>query len=60
MFAPGRLEEVVRVHEGMDDEVHDDEPPGRRRILAKGVPAVDQNSHVMVPDESVILLTNRA
>ena len=59
MFTPGRLEEVVGVHEGVHDEVHDDEPPGRGRVLAEGVPAVDQHSHVVVPGEIVILLTNQ-
>lgn len=60
MFAPGRLEKVVGVHEGVDDEVHDDEPPGRGRVLTEGVPAVDQHSHVVVPDGHVTLLKNQA
>ena len=49
VFAPGRLEEVVRVHQGVDNEVHDHEPPGGDGVLAERVPAVDQHGDVMVP-----------
>ena len=33
----------------MDDEVHDDEPPGGGGVLAEGVPAVDEDGDVMIP-----------
>ena len=33
----------------MDDEVHDDEPPGGGRVLGEGVPAVDEDCDVVVP-----------
>ena len=40
----------------MDDEVHDDEPPGGRGVLAEGVPAVDEDRDVVVPVEEYQLL----
>ena len=49
VFSPGRLEEVVRVHQGVDNEVHDHKPPGGGRVLTERVPAVDQHGDVMVP-----------
>ena len=51
VFAPGRLEEVVRVHEGVDDEVHYDKPPGGGGVLAERVPAVNEHSHMVIPDK---------
>ena len=33
----------------MDNEVHDDKPPGRGRVLTEGVPTVDENSDVVIP-----------
>ena len=47
--SPQGLQKVVGVHEGVDEEVHDDEPPGRSRVLGKGVPAVDEDRHMMIP-----------
>ena len=55
-WSPGRLEEVVRVHQGVDDEVHDDEPPGGGGVLAEGVPAVDQDGHVVVPGSRLAMI----
>ena len=49
-FAPGRLEEVVRVHERVDNEVHDNKPPCGGGVLAERVPAVDQHGDMMVPE----------
>ena len=40
----------------MDDEVHDDEPPGGGGVLAEGVPAVDEDRDVVVPVEEYQLL----
>ena len=40
----------------MDDEVHDDEPPGGGGVLAEGVPAVDEDRDVMIPVEEHQLL----
>ena len=40
----------------MDDEVHDDEPPGGGGVLTEGVPAVDEDRDVVVPVEEYQLL----
>ena len=40
----------------MDDEVHDDEPPGGGGVLAEGVPAVDEDRDVVIPVEEYQLL----
>ena len=46
---PEGFEGVVRVHDRVNDEVHDDEPPGWGGVLAEGVPAVDEDRDVVVP-----------
>ena len=40
----------------MDDEVHDDEPPGGGGVLAEGVPAVDEDRYVVIPVQEYQLL----
>ena len=47
---------VVSVHDGVDDEVHDDEPPGGGGVLAEGVPAVDEDRYVVIPVQEYQLL----
>ena len=46
---PEGFKRVVSVHDRVDDEVHDDEPPGGGGVLAEGVPAVDEDRHMMIP-----------
>ena len=40
----------------MDHEVHDDEPPCWRGVLAEGVPAVDEDRDVVIPVQEYQLL----
>ena len=40
----------------MHEEVHDDEPAGWSRVLAEGVPAVDEDGDVVIPVEEYQLL----
>ena len=49
VFLLESLKSIVGVHEGVHYKVHDDEPPGGGRVLAEGVPAVDEHSYVVVP-----------
>ncbi len=44
-----RLQRVVRVHDGVHDVVHDDEPPRVGRVLAVAVEGEHQDGHVVVP-----------
>ena len=48
-YSPDGLEEVVGVHQRVHEEVHDDEPAGWSRVLAEGVPAVDEDGDVVIP-----------
>lgn len=40
----------------MNHEVHDHEPPGGSGVLAEGVPAVDEDSDVVIPVQEYQLL----
>ena len=40
----------------MNHEVHDHKPPGWRGVLAEGVPAVDEDSDVVIPVQEYQLL----
>ena len=55
-YSPDGLEEVVGVHQRVHEEVHDDEPAGWSRVLAEGVPAVDEDGDVVIPVEEYQLL----
>ena len=54
--APERPEGVVGVHDRVDHEVHDHEPPGGRGVLTERVPAVDEDSDVVIPVQEYQLL----
>ena len=48
---------VVRVHEGVDHEVHGHEPAAARHLVLVGVPGVEQHGDVVVPvqeDEALL------
>ena len=48
--SPHGLQRIVRVHERVYNVVHDHEPPGRSSVFGVGVPGIEQNSHVMIPE----------
>ena len=54
--APERPEGVVGVHDRVDHEVHDHKPPGGRGVLTERVPAVDEDSDVVIPVQEYKLL----
>ena len=54
--APERPEGVVGVHDRVDHEVHDHKPPGGRGVLTERVPAVDEDSDVVIPVQEYQLL----
>ena len=56
---PQSPECVVGVHDGVDDEVHDDKPPGGGGVLAERVPAVDQHGDVVIPVKEYQLLLSQ-
>ena len=49
MISPQGFASVVGVHEGVDREVHDHEPPCVGRVLGPGVEGVQRHSDVVVP-----------
>ena len=48
--SPHGLQSIVRVHERVYNIVHDHEPSGRSSVLGVGVPGIEQNCHVMIPE----------
>ena len=48
--SPHGLQRIVRVHERVYNIVHDHEPSGRSSVLRVGVPCIEQDCHVMIPE----------
>ena len=49
-YLPHCFEGIVGVHDGVDQVVHDDEPPCGSCVFGEGVPSVQKHGEVVVPE----------
>ena len=51
---PQGLAGIIGVHDGVDDVIHDDEPPRAGSVLGPAEKGVHEHGHVMVPERETI------